>query len=63
MVEQGKIAGTPNPKPYKLCRVNSAGEKIKLVGEYATLEEMRSQKRRRDWHYAEYCGRKKISDK
>jgi hypothetical protein len=60
--ELGKIPGDPDPKPYKLYRVDQAGEQIERVGEHATLEEMRATKRRLDWRYAEYLGRKKIEE-
>lgn len=58
--EIGKIPGDPDPRPYKLSRVDADGGQIERVGEYATLEEMRAQRRRLDWRYAEYQGRKKI---
>ena len=57
----GEIPKKPDPKPYKLYRVTQTGEYVKIVGEYATLEEMRAVQRRLDWYYADYLGRKKIS--
>jgi hypothetical protein len=45
----GEIPKKPDPKPYKLYRVTQTGEYVKIVGEYATLEEMRAVQRRLDW--------------
>jgi hypothetical protein len=48
-------------KPFELWRVDQQGNQIERIGEYDTLEEMCAVRRRLDWHYAEYQGRRKIS--
>ncbi len=53
------IEGEPM-KPFQLWRVDKEGNQIERIGEYDTLDEMRAERRRLDWHYAEYKGRKKL---
>ncbi len=48
-------------RPYKLWRVNSTDQNIELIGEYATLEQMRAQERHSGWRYFEFYGRTRIS--
>jgi hypothetical protein len=56
-----KIEGELTKKPWKLWRVDPNGEKISLVAEADTREELDKLHRRRlDWHYKVYLGRKPI---
>ncbi len=61
MTDNLTIEGEPDPKPFKLVQVDSDGNFVSQVGEYVTLEEMRAVRRRLDWHYAEYEGRRKLA--
>jgi hypothetical protein len=54
------VDGEPDPKPYKVHRVDSNGNFVSKDAEYATEAEARAHKRRLDWHYAIYHGTQKI---
>jgi hypothetical protein len=58
--ENMKVEGEPDPTPYKVQRVTKEGEFVSQVAEYATKQEALSHKRRGDWHYKVFHGRKQI---
>jgi hypothetical protein len=61
MSEMGdpRIEGEPDPKPFKLRRVDGDGNFISLVEQFATREEADAYKRRLDWRYELWIGRRK----
>ena len=54
------VEGEPDPKPFKVDRVKTDGEFVSRVADYATEAEAMSHKRRPDWHYRIYVGRKQL---
>lgn len=55
-----KIEGEPDPKPFKLRRVDGDGRLISLVEQFASREEADAYERRLDWRYELLHGRQKI---
>jgi hypothetical protein len=52
--------GERDPKPYKVHRVTKDGEFVSHIAEYATEAEAMSHKRRADWYYCIYNGRRQL---
>jgi hypothetical protein len=56
-----RIEGEPDPKPFKLWRINDQGERLSLEGEFGSREEVDAFKRRLDYRYELWHGRRKLS--